>query len=285
MNKFERDGFYKVSFNPDDGCNVSDEVIVRQVAENIRRQVPQAYRHQKNPETVALVCGGPSLAKTKDDLIEAVSEGAKVVALNGAYQWCIDNGIRPKGMVMLDARQFNARFVETPVDGCKYFLASQCHPDAFELCRDRDVMIFHCVSTGEDEYRMLKDYYFGQLVPIPIGTTVAIKAIQLLNLLGFGRFDIFGFDSCWLGDEHHAYPQSENDLDKYMPVWLTPEGHPELAEKFFCAPWMMRQAQDFQKLVHDRGDEFELSVRGDGLIAATLRLSALVGATTVTEGD
>lgn len=284
MNKFNREGFHPVTFNPTDGCNVSDELIMQQVAQNIRRQLPQAYRHQPNKETVALVCGGPSLTKTEDELRYAVEDGAKVVALNGAYQWCIDKGITPKAMIMLDARQFNARFVMRDVPGCKYLLASQCHPDAFELCKDRDVTIFHCCSAGEPELMLLKEYYFNHLCPIGLGTTVAIKGIQLLNLLGFKRFDIFGFDSCWMGDEHHSYPQSENDKDKYMPVWLTPNERPELAEQFFCAPWMMRQAVDFQKLVHDRGDDFELNVRGEGLIAATLRLSAQCGLTTM-KGD
>lgn len=291
LNKFNREGFQPVEFNPDDRCNVSNEVIMSQVATNIRRQLPQAYRHHINKETVLLVCGGPSLEKTKKELIEAYWDGGKVVALNGSYQWCIDNNIKPSVMVMLDARQFNSRFVKIPVPGCRYLLASQCHPEAFDLCEERDVVIWHCCSCGEEELEMLKRYYFDLLNPIPLGTTVAIKAIQLLNLLGFKSFDIFGLDSCWMDDdhhhaEHHAYPQQENDKDKYMPVWLTPEGHSELAELFYCAPWMMRQAVDFQNLVHQHGNDFRLNVRGEGLIAATMRLSAKLGlSSTITEGD
>lgn len=284
MNKFEREGYHPVAFNPDDGCNVSDDLILHQVRENIRRKLPQVMPYAKNPNTVALVCGGPSLEMYKDDLIEAAAEGAKVVALNGAYQWCIDNGIRVSAMVMLDARQFNSRFVEQPVDGCRYLLASQCHPDAFELCKDRDVTIFHCCSSGEDEHMMLREFYFNRLFPIPIGTTVAIKGLQVLNMIGFKRFDCFGFDSCWMGDKHHSYSQPENDRDKYMPVWITPPEDHSLAEKFWCAPWMMRQAVDFQKLVHDCGDDYEICVRGEGLIAATLRLAAQsVGMPTIEE--
>jgi 6-hydroxymethylpterin diphosphokinase MptE-like protein len=265
----------------DDGCNVSYEMILDQVLSNIKRQLPQAQPHSPNNETVALVCGGPSLAKTENELVEAVWKGAKVVAVNGAYQWCIDRNIKPTAMVMLDARAFNARFVRTPVTGCKYFLASQCHPDAFEICKDRDTYIWHVCSGGVSEHELLKEYYFDRCFPIGDGTTVAIKAIPLMRMLGFQTFEIFGFDSCWMYDEHHSYYQPENDNDHCFPVWITPEGHPELVQQFFCAPWMMRQGMDFQKLIHDHGDKFRLNIHGDGLIAATMRLSAQLGSVTV----
>ncbi len=278
MNKFDKEGFHRVEFNADnEGTNISDEKIMEQVSINIRRQLPQVMPHAPNKEIVALVCGGPSLEKTKKELVELAWSGAKIVALNGAYQWCIDNNIRPSAMIMLDARPFNVRFVETPVKACHYFLASQCHPGAFDKCRDRDIYIWHCCSGGELEYTMLKDYYFGRTFPIGLGTTVSIKAIQLMNLLGFRSFDIFGLDSCWLDNDHHGYPQAENDKDGYIPVWLSPDDRPDLAEKFYCAPWMMRQAVDFQNLIREQGDKFRLNVRGDGLIAAILRISATLG--------
>jgi len=287
MNKFDKEGFQRVEFDPNnDGTNTTNEKIMEQVSINIRRQLPQVMPHAANKEIVALVCGGPSLAKTKKELVELVWSGAKVVALNGAYQWCIDNNIRPSAMIMLDARPFNSRFVETPVNACHYFLASQCHPDAFDKCKDRDVYIWHCCSGGEIEYAMLKDYYFGRTFPIGLGTTVSIKAIQLMNLLGFKSFDIFGLDSCWLGDNHHGYSQQENDKDGHRPVWLSPDDRPDLAEKFYCAPWHMRQAEDFQNLICEQGDKFRLNVRGDGLIAAILRISATLGlASTLKEGE
>jgi len=268
---------YPVTFNPDDGCNVPDEVILDQVKKNIRRQLPQAFPHQPNTERVALVCGGPSLEMTAHDLVEAYWDGAKVVALNGAYQWCLDRNIRPSVMVMLDAREFNARFLASPVARCRYLLAAQCHPAAFEVCAHRDVTQWHCCSGGDTEFNLLKDYYFGRFYPITAGTTVAIRAILLLTMLGFRSFDIFGLDSCWLGNTHHGYRQPENDNDKRLVTWLRPEGREDLWCSFECAPWMMRQAADFQALMAEHGDKFRLNVRGNGLIAAIMRLAATIG--------
>jgi len=282
---FNPEGLYPISFDPNNGINVAKDVLRSQVESNIRRMLPQVMPHAPNTETVALVCGGPSLAKTEKELVEAYWGGAKVVAVNGSYQWCLDRNIKPSAMVMLDARQFNSRFVKEAVPGCKYLLASQCHPDAFEICKDRNVLLWHCCSGGDEEYAMLKQYYFDRLFPIGDGTTVTIKAILLLTLLGFKSFDIFGFDSCWLDDAHHGYEQTENNRDGRIATWLRPEGRDDLACRFECAPWHMQQAADFQKLVHDHGDKFRLNVRGNGLIAATMRISALLGRTVTPEKE
>lgn len=288
MNKLNVEDMHKIKVNPDDKCNVSDSVILQQVEINVRRQLPQLQPHAPNHETVALVLGGPSLEAYERELVQAVWNGAKVVCTNGSFQWCIKHNIKPSAMVMLDARQFNSRFVEFDVPGCKYLLASQCHPEAFEICRDRDVLIWHCCSGGESEYDVLKEYYFDRLFPIGLGTTVAIKSIQLMRMLGFQSFDIFGFDSCWVKSRwytttevgeyiHHAYDQKENDNDKRLKVVLKPEGRDDLKREFMCAPWMCRQAMDFQTLIREQGNNFRLNVRGDGVIATILKFSAELG--------
>jgi hypothetical protein len=256
------------------GVNTTDEQLLKQVNENIRRGLPQAMEYQPNNQTAVLVCGGPSLKTTEKDLVKAVWNGGKVIAVNGSYQWCIDRNIKPSMFVMLDAREFNARFVETPVDDCHYMLASQCHPKAFELCRDRKVTIWHAMSAGEEEQKLLDEYYFTRYRPVTLGTTVAMRAISLLRMLGFTRIEIFGLDSCWLGEEHHAYPQSENNGERKMSVWLRPKARDEKAIRFMCSPWQAKQADDFLNLTRERGPLFDLNVHGDGLIASLIRLGA-----------
>lgn len=270
--KFEPEKVKEIAFKG--GVNTPDDILIKQVSENIRRGLPQAQPYNPNRETVVLVCGGPSLKDTEKDIVKAVWDGGKVVAVNGAYQWCIDRNIRPSAFVMLDAREFNARFVETPVAGCHYMLASQCHPRAFELCRDRKVSIWQALSAGEDEKALLDDYYFGRYNPVTLGTTVALRAISLLRMLGFLHFEIFGLDSCYMGEEHHAYDQPENNSKRRMSVWLRPKGRDEKAVRFICAPWMAKQAEDFLQLTRERGNLIQLNVHGDGLIASLIRLGA-----------
>lgn len=258
---------------PKGNLNTQLDIVTKQVNENIRRGLPQVQPHQVNNNTVLLVCSGPSLKYTEKELVRLYWEGGKIVAVNGAYQWCIDHNLKPSAAIILDARDFNERFIAESVPGCKYFLASQCHPKLFDLCQDRETYIWHACSGGDEEHELLKKYYFDNVCPIDGGTTVGIRAISLMRMLGFQYFEIFGLDSCIMDGDHHAFDQPENK-DKGIIVWLRPKGFDEKAQRFICAPWHMKQAEDFQNLIRKRGDLFKLNVHGDGLISAILRTGA-----------
>lgn len=272
--KFDPEKAKEIEFKG--GINTPEPVILEQVATNIRRGLRQAMPYSPNEQTAVIVGGGPSLniPEVMMDLKVAVATGGKVVALNGAYQWCIDHDIKPSCMVMLDAREFNARFVETPVERCHYMLAAQCHPRAFDICQDRTVTIWHGLSGGEAEQALLDEYYFKRWYPVTLGTTVAMRAISLLRMLGFMKIEMFGVDSCWLDETHHAYDQPENAKDRKMSVWLRPRDRDDKAQRFICSPWQAKQAEDFLELTKERGDSFELNVHGPGLIATMIRTGA-----------
>jgi hypothetical protein len=265
---------HPVEFDDACRCNVSDDVLLEQIAHNIRRGLPQARPHAPHPAPALLVCGGPSLATTERELVDAYWRGGKVITTNGAFAWCIARNIRPSATVMLDAREFNARFVADAVPECNYLLAAQCHPAAFDLCADRSVFIWHALTAGQGELDMLDAFYWKQHWPVSVGTTVGIRAISLLRMLGFESIEIFGLDSCWLDRKHHAYEQQENDHEPAISVWLRPDGRDDLAKQFLCAPWHMKQATDFQELIRERGHMFRLSVHGPGLIAEILKTGA-----------
>jgi len=270
---------HRIEFDPGIPTNVEEQILLDQVAVNIRRQLPQVTPHELNHYTVALVCGGPSLNQTEGELVEAIWNGAKLVCVNGSYDWCIDHNLKPSAAVLLDGREFNARFIERAVPGCKYLLASQCHPRTFEICAGREVLIWHCVNT-QAEADLISDYYFEQTLQISLGTTVGVRAISVLRTLGYQRFDIFGMDSCWLDGVGHAYAQQENNDDAVFDIWLRPQDgdhhRDDLAQHFLCSPWHAKQAEDIQNLIRERGDTFELNVRGPGLIAAMIRAGAQI---------
>jgi hypothetical protein len=273
--RFEPENVKELEFKG--GVNTPEAVLLEQIATNIRRGLPQAMPYQPNQQTAVIVGGGPSLQKPEVllDLKIAEAIGGKIVALNGAYQWCIDHDIRPSCMVMLDAREFNARFVETEVERCHYMLAAQCHPKAFEACKDRKVTIWHGMSAGQAEADLLEAYYWGRYCPVTLGTTVAMRAISLLRMLGFMKMEVFGVDSCWLDETtHHAYDQPENNKDRKMSVWLRPRDRDDQVQRFICSPWQAKQAEDFLELTRERGESFELNVHGDGLIATMIRTGA-----------
>lgn len=262
--------------------NVSDETMAEQIRHAIRQGFPQAKPQPEQPGRIALVGSGPSLNDTLDDLRQLVFEGATVVTVNGSYHWCLEHNIHPKAQVVLDARPDNVRFLQPAVPRCKYFLASQCHADVWASVEGRpDTYVFHAVTNDGTHGDILNAYYGkGHWMPIVGGTTVTSRAISLFRAGGFLRFDLFGIDSCWMGEAHHAFDQPENSADRRVTVTASPSGRPDLARTFECAPWHLKQAEDFLQFLRFNGHKFRLSVHGDGLLAHML--SSLASSSDVT---
>ena len=68
---------------------------------------------------------------------------------------------------------------------------------------------------------------------------------------------------------HHAFPQKEND-DAHV-VRVKASGSDKV---YLCHPWMASQAQEFINTIKHFGNEFELIVYGDGLLAHLLECGA-----------
>jgi SAM-dependent methyltransferase len=245
--------------------NVGETVADAHVRQNVLDGWAHAQPHDKQDREVVLLAGGPSLNDHVREVFEMRAAGAALVTVNGAYEWALDHGLVPSLQIMLDAREFNSRFVRRAHSTCKYMMASQCHPGTLAgLPRDRTWLWHSGVSeTNEALIREKTGHFF----PIPGGSTVVLRAIPLLRMLGFAKVHIFGFDSCVLPEAHHAYAQAENDGEITVPVTCG-------GKVFDCTPWMMSQAAEFRDLVRFLGDEVELAVYGKGLIAHMIQYGA-----------
>jgi len=243
--------------------NTTDDEIKKNVEHNIKQGYLQVEPHPTNDIEVMIVGGGPSLPQHIEKIKQLRAKGVKLITINNAYNWCLDNGLTPSAMVMVDARKFNARFTKPVVEDCKYFIASQCNPSVFEgLPKDR-TYIWH---TQADLLKDILDEQYKTWWSVPGGSTVLLRAIPLFRMLGFKRFHLFGCDSCLEEDKHHAYEQKENDGQLIMPV--------NVGGKIFkCHPWMVSQAQEFIDLIRMLGEEIELEVYG-GLLHHILETGA-----------
>jgi hypothetical protein len=209
-----------------------------------------------------------------DEIKERRALGAKLITLNGAYNWCLERGLVPSAQIIVDAREFNQRFVEPVVDDCRYFIASQCHPRVFEhLPKDR-TYIWHASAT---DIKDLLDEQYETWFSVPGGSSVLLRAIPLLRTLGYHMFHLYGCDSCvmWSPDDleqrHHAYPQPENDPGVALPTTL-PDG-----KIFYAHPWMISQCHEMMELIGKMGDLFDLEIHGDGLLKHMLEVGASAG--------
>jgi hypothetical protein len=253
------------------GMNVSHEFALDNVRANAPRDLPWFSGFGKQDKPLVIVGGAPSMLKSIDSIKLRKRQGAKVIALNNAWRPLMARGVKPDGVVMLDARPENVEFVKGAPAGFKWFLASQCHPDVFDALQGHDVIVWHNLM-GENEalHQILAPWWDGPnqkpIVGVPGGCTVGLRALWLAQLSGYRKVHVYGLDSSYAGERHHAYPQALNDGEATMQVMLA-------GNRYTCARWMARQAEEFQ----DHWIELaklgvDITVHGSGLIPDMCRL-------------
>lgn len=245
--------------------NTEDAEVIENVKHNIQGDWLTLSPHETNDFEVMILGGGPSLSDHWDEIKQKRADGVKLICLNGSYKEAIEHGLTPSGIVMVDAREFNKRFVDPVVDDCKYFISSQCHPSVFEKLPKERTYIWH---TSTEMIKDVLNERYELWWNVPGGSTVLLRAIPLLRMLGFKRFHLYGCDSCLVDDKHHAYAQSENDGQLVFPVNVTS------GRMFRCNGWMCAQAQEFIDLIRFLGSEIELAIYGDGLLKHILETGA-----------
>jgi SAM-dependent methyltransferase len=252
------------------GLNTTPDDLRTNIRHSLTLGLPLVRPYDVQPDAVVmLLAGGPSLADHIDEIKAGRAAGNKLITVNGSYGWALAHGLQPSAQILVDARAFNSRFVQPASPNCRYLLASQCHPDTFAAAPKDATFLWHS-AVDETMIKELDAHHQPRnetWFPILGGSTVVLRALTLLRVLGFKRIEIFGFDSCVRADQHHAYAQTENDGERLISVTC---GN----RVFACAAWMASQAQEFLDQIKAMGDEFELRVHGDGLIAHILQTGA-----------
>lgn len=253
--------------------NVTEEIIRENVKTNIANGWMQVTPHSSNELECMILGGGWSLPEFQAEIASNRAKGMKLIVLNGAYGWCLERGYNPSALIMVDARPHNSRFPKPVIDGCKYLMASQVHPSVLEgLPKDR-TYLFH---TGAEVIKDLLNAQYkdseglSEWYPVPGGSTVLLRAIPLMRMLGYKNFHLYGCDSCLSPEKaHHAYAQLENDSEVIFPVTVNSS-----EQVFYAHAWMISQAQEFIDLIRFIGDEIELCVHGNGLLNHILNTGA-----------
>ena len=257
---------------PDMEVNTTQDQILENIKENAKWGCKHVRAHQVQEDAeIMLLCGGPSLNDYKDEIIQKHKDGVKIVTVNGAYKWCQDNGLHAVNQCMLDSRPFNKRFVEPARDDCFYFVGSGADPSVFEGLPPERTFYWH-VYPYKDAMKIIAEDYPEHVMCVG-GSTVALRAIVLMRILGFKNQTIYGMDSCLMDGEHHAYEQPENSGDPSTIV-VNIETDDGACRPFICQPWMALQAFEFIRMMEYAKDEFSLTVKGNGLISYILETGA-----------
>jgi hypothetical protein len=270
--------------------NTKPEVVWSQMRENFGKGIQQlkVFKEQAKQKVVVLG-GGPSLNSYVDEIKEHKKNGAKIVTTNGTYGWAKEHDLWPVTQFIIDARPFNERFVEPVDDDNVYVICSQCHPDLVDKLPPEKTWLFqgNLDQPSMDICNEVLGQMYEDWFPIPGGSTVMLRAIPALFMMGFRDVEVYGFDSCLMGrpvvevkhassdinlngvdiEMHHAYEQKENDIPKDS----NRVGLVTVAGKTFAVEgWMLCQAKEFIEFRRRLLGGMDIKVHGDGLIAHCL---------------
>jgi uncharacterized Rossmann fold enzyme len=228
--------------------NTSQDDVIANVEHSASLKLPQLSMQQAHESHAVIVGGAPSL----NDLLPGIKLRAeynqKIFATNNTWRKLEFEGIIADFHVMLDARKENADFV--PKSRCYY--ASQCNPAIFERAKENPVTVWHTVECI--------DIAPKNAVLVGGGSTVGLKTMCLAYILGYRNIHLYGMDSCYRDDKHHAYPQALNDNERVIDVIC--EG-----KSYKCAPWMVQQVEEFKELASQLvALGCTITVHGEGLL-------------------
>ncbi len=244
-------------------CNVETDKLLGNVRSAIALDLPWFDTESEHDGHAVIVGGGPSLADTIDELKWRQSLGQSVWAMNGSARFLSDNGVTPDFYVMLDARPENRKLLFGNGPKTKYLIASQCDPSVFDALAHFDVTVWHANSEKMDSVLAAEKEKPVHL--IGGGTTVGLNAMVLAFAAGYRKIHLYGFDSSYREDEHHAYPQALNDQDRVIDALYG-------EQKFKTTAWMAQQVNEFQDLVPGLvADGCIITAAGEGLLQAVAR--------------
>lgn len=233
-------------------ANVGLAQIREQSKKSAARNLARLTSKPKHDGKVVIVGGGPSLrdALSLVEIRRHAAQGAEIWGLNGSYDWLMGQGITPDAFVILDARADNARFALGISPKSRSYVASQCHPDVYDALSPDQVIRFDLDIMGD------------------CGTTVGTHAILIGFVEGYREIHLYGFDSSYRDGEGHAYKQDLNASERIVDAHLA-------GKTFRAAPWMVRQAQDFEGIARDvTAAGGIIVVHGDGLLPEMARQMA-----------
>jgi len=233
-----------------------EEKALENIKINAARGLPQVPLHDYSLRRINVCGNGPSLKEIWPD-----NHHSEVVAsLNGAWRALQENGVSSDYIIAYDPSPENVAWFKNAPKDTKYILGSRMDPAVFDLLQDHQVYIWHLLSDNERALKLSP--LFGG------GHTVGSAALNLLAGMGYNYFHLYGYDSCWSGNEHHAAPQ-EWAVEPPRP-YSTNDG-----QTFMASPWMVGQVEQMLAQVLENTPDYTVKVHDKGMLAASLETNTL----------
>ena len=221
---------------------------------NMAQGLPEVQKCRVHAHELVIAGGGPSV---RDSLLKP---GGYIGAINGSIKWLLEQGIVPNACAVLDSGEHIADLIE-PHPDVTFFVAANASPAVFDRLRDNHVVIwFPTAVPGLESHLQVErptDWFM-----IGGGCTMGLRWINLGYVCGFRTFHLHGFDSSFVGDKTHAYPDRA-DVKEHITV----DGYNTRLNFLHQVSDFLVTMETFNK---SDMDETEFFLYGDGLLQSTV---------------
>lgn len=250
----------------------SVEINCRRPSQGDNEKITFLHEEAEKPGSFVIVGGGPSLHETIGSIKALDREGNRIVAMNDAADFLIENGVTPWGCVVWETHKaFWGPVTEKAVD-IRYLVASRAHPDWCAYFRGRRIILWHCLDNiGEREIAARFD-------PDPImiagGVASGLRSIEIGRVMGYRNFHIFGMDAS-KGDASHAYANRPAPSQLFQvcvggEVFDTHHSWVQSAVDF------VDQVRAYSEKEKKHGNPFRVCVHGRGLFQTMAKEAGII---------
>lgn len=201
------------------------------------------------PESAAIVCYGPSLAETW----EQVKDFEFIFSCSGSHKFLLERDIVPTYHVEVDPRPHKTLLIGPPHKDVEYLIASACSPAVFDLLEGFDVKLWHIFSNEAEALRTLPHGEWA----ITGGSSVGLRTMTIARFFGFVNQHVFGMDGCEGATGKHAAAHPNQ-----------PKGHAQVeyeGKTYLTTPSMLECArQTWHEL--DQMPDVKATFYGEGLV-------------------
>lgn len=226
---------------------------------------------QTRPDPVAVVCFGPSL----NDTWEQVRDFKYVISCSGSHKFLLDRGIVPTWHVEVDPRKHKVALMGPPHPGVEYLIASTCHSAVLDHLEGHRVKLWHVFDSAEEGQRILPQGEWA----VTGGVSVGLRALTMARFLGFVDLHVFGMDGCEGATGKHAaahpnqapgadsveyggktYLTTPGFLEAARTTWHELDQMPDVRATFYGEGLVQAMAKDYKPKVYMVGTKATIAV-------------------------
>ncbi len=220
----------------------------------------------KGKEAV-IIGGGPSVDGYIKTIKDKIDEGAIVISIERMYSWCLDNGIVPHYVVVLDASDDVMQSFNSIHSDVTHILAAQVKPEIIDKLKSHKSYMFNVHQPGVPLAKYFADGKEEVMTLINSGSSVTLCSMSVAMYLGCRDYSVFGFD-CHVSDGNYAKGiTGVGDITDLMEVTVnerkfkTTPAYLSFAQQFF----MMKEMAKAQDVIN------KVKIYGDSLVSQMSR--------------